>query len=369
MKLPLFLLAALFCCTVTRTMAQTAGGPPPSAKAPSCSVCSLPVSGQFFVHVADGVTNNICAICEQLPNRCSQCRLPVKEGFTKTADGRFFCKQDAARVVLSEDEARQLFATARTELRELAGGALELRQPQVNVQVLFNLDFADTRSSPDAGTPMHRMGFSMSRPQGDGFAHNVVLLSGQPRTTTLSTCAHEFGHLWLTENLKPGRKLNPDSREALCELFAFKLAARRGDTNEQARIKANPYTKGAILGAIEFEAREGLPGVIKWVREGAEELLPAPGNSVMVAAAPAAAEPPRELRPPPPPATKLELRSLLRTTKRTVAVINGERFELGTEIPLLVGGQRHLVRLEEAQPNAVTVSVDGVRQTLRLGEK
>lgn len=369
MKLPPLLLAALLCCAATRAVAQPYGSPAPPAKAPTCVVCAMPVSGKYFVHVAGGVTNSICAVCEQLPNRCALCRLPVKDGFTKTADGRFFCKKDAANVVLSEDEARRLFAQSRTDLREVSGGALDLRHPQVNVQVLFNLDFADARNSPNAGTPMHRMGFSMSRPQGEGFAHNVVLLSGQPRATTLSTCAHEFGHLWLTENLKPARKLDPDAREALCELFAFKLAVRRGDTNEVTRIKANPYTKGAILGAIEFEAREGLPGVIKWVRDGMDEKLPTATGAAVAVIAPVTPEPPRELRPPPPPATKLELRSLLRTSKRTVAVINGERFELGTEISLLVGGTRHLVRLEEAQPNAVVVSVDGVRQTLRLGEK
>jgi hypothetical protein len=64
---------------------------------------------------------------------------------------------------------------------------------------------------------------------------------------------------------------------------------------------------------------------------------------------------------------KLELRSLVRTAKRSFAVINGERFELGTEISLLVGGQRRRVRLESAQENAVVVTVDGQPQTLRLG--
>lgn len=339
------------------------------ARPPACVVCAQPVAGKYFVHVANGVTNSICGACEQLPNRCSACQLPVKEGFTKTADGRFFCQRDAGEVVLTEDEARKLFAQARADLREVSAGALELHSAQVNVQVLFNLDFADANKSPNAGSPMHRTGFSMSRPTGDGFAHNVVLLSGQPRTMTLSTSAHEFGHLWLTENLKPGRQIDPDTREALCELFAYKLAVRRGDTNEVARLRVNPYTKGAILGAIEFEGREGLPGVIKWVREGTENKLAAAAEAAPVVAGAPVSEPPRELRPPPPPATKLELRSLLRTARRTVAVINGERFELDGELSLLVDGKRHVVRLIEAQSNAVVVTVDGVRQTLRLGEK
>ncbi len=367
MKLPL-LFAVLFLCAWQPASAQPYGSSPSSNAPLTCVVCAKPLVGKYFVH---NQTNNICTDCEKLPTRCSLCGLPVKEGFTKTADGRLICKQDLPNAVLTEDEGRKLFAQAREDLRELSGGALELRSAQVNVQMLFHLDFSDSKTTTNTPNAMHRTGFSMSRPAGDGFSHNVVLLSGQTRTLTLSTCAHEFGHLWLTENLKPGRTLDPDTREAICELLAFKLAARRNDTNEVARIKQNPYTKGVILNAIEFDAREGMPGVVTWVRNGADTTLPAATGVAVAtaAAAPSIPEPPRELRPTPPPATKLELRSLLRSAKRTVAVINGERFEPGTELSMLIGGKRQLVRLEEVQANAVIVSVDGERQTLRIGTK
>ncbi|KAF0174172.1 MAG: Uncharacterized protein FD161_3657 [Limisphaerales bacterium] len=365
MKLPL-LLFALVVCAMQLASAQPYGSPAPPTGPLTCVVCAKPITGKYFVH---NQTNHICADCEKLPTHCSVCRLPVKDDYTKTADGRLICKRDLPNVVLAEEDGRKLFTQARADLRELSDGALELRSTQVNVQMLFNLDFADSRNTTNSGGAMHRLGFSLSRPQGDGFAHNVVLLSGQTRTATLSTSAHEFGHLWLTENLKPARKLDPDTREALCELFAFKLAARRNDTNETARIKANPYTKGVILNALEFEARESLLGVVRWVRDGTEEKLPAATGITAAVAATPTPEPLRELRPPPPPATKLELRSLLRTSKRTVAVINGERFERGSELSMLIDGKRHLVRMEEAQENAVVVSVDGVKQTLRLGAK
>lgn len=368
MKLPL-LLAVLFLCVWQRVTAQTYGSPPGSTAPLTCVVCAKPIVGNFYTHKVNGQTNNICAECNKLEAHCSICRLPVKEGFTKTADGRYFCKQDAANAVLSEDEARKLFAQARGDLKEASNGALDLRSAQVNVQVLFNLDFSDVRNSTNAGNAMHRLGFSMSRPTGDGFAHNVVLLSGQTRTATLSTSAHEFGHLWLTENLHPARKLDPDTREALCELFAYKLATRRGDTNEVTRIKQNPYTKGVVLSAIEFEARESFAGAIAWVRTSNEATLPAATGISTASAASAAPEASRELRPTPPPATKLELRSLFRTSKRTVAVINGERFEAGSELSMLVDGKRHLVRLVEAQDGVVVVTVDGEKQTLRLGAK
>ena len=368
MKLPL-LLAAMLISVWHPVTAQPYGSPAPPAAPLTCVVCAKTIVGNYFTHKVNGQTNSFCADCEKLPTRCSICRLPVKEGFTKTADGRYFCKQDAANAVLSEDEARNLFVQARADLKEVSNGALDLRSAQVNVQVLFNLDFSDASNATNAANAMHRLGFSMSRPTGDGFAHNVVLLSGQTRTATLSTSAHEFGHLWLTENLHPARKLDPDTREALCELFAYKLAARRGDTNEITRIKQNPYTKGVILGAIEFEARESFAGVVAWVRTSNEATLPAATGITTTSLPTAAPEPSRELRPPPPPATKLELRSLLRTSKRTVAVINGERFEPGSELSMLIDGKRHIVRMVSVEENGVVVTVDGAKQTLRLGEK
>ena len=373
MKLPP-LLAALFLCAWLHASAQPAAPTGPL----TCVVCAKsPLVGKYFVH---NKTNFICVDCEALPARCSICYLPAREGFSRTPDGRVICRTDLPNVVLNEAEGVQLLARARSELGVVSEGLLTLRTADVVVK-MFDVDYWNPKGGGDAAGGLHKVGFSSSRAiGGGGFIHNVILLSGRTRSQTMSTCAHEFGHLWLNENLAPTRTLDPDTREAICELFAHKLAARRLDTNEVTRIKENTYTKGVILNAIEFEAREGMPGVVNWVRNRTEAALPAATGapapapatataSAPTASAPAAPEPPRELRPPPPPATKLELRSLLRTSKRTIAVINGERFEPGTEISMLVNGKRHVVRMEEAQENAVLVTVDGAKQTLRLGEK
>lgn len=378
MKLPL-LLAALLHLALLPVSAQPAAPAPAPTGPLTCVVCAKsPLVGKYFVH---NKTNFICVECEALPARCSICSLPAREGFSRTPDGRVICRRDFPNVILNEAEGVQLLGQARSELGAVSEGLLTLRAPDVVVK-MFDVDYWNPKGGGDAAGGLHKLGFSSSRAVGGGgFIHNVILLSGRPRNQTLSTCAHEFGHLWLNENLAPGRTLDPDTREALCELLAYKLAARRKDTNEVTRLKENTYTKGVILNAIEFEAREGMPGVVAWVRNRTESALPAatgipapaPVGTTTAAApsgsAPAAAEPPRELRPPPPPATKLELRSLLRSSKRTVAVINGERFEPGSEISLLIAGKRHLVRMEEAQENSVIVTVDGAKQTLRLGEK
>ena len=359
MKLPL-LLTLLLVGTGVSVATQTNGSPAPPSGPLTCVVCAkTPLVGKYFVH---NQTNHICAECEQLPTRCALCRLPVKDPTTKTTDGRIFCRADAANVVVAQDEATKLFAQARSELSTLSDGALTLRSTEVAVQ-LVDVDYWNAKPGGNITNTMHRLGFSISRPIGGGYTHNVVLMSGQLRTTTLSTCAHEFAHLWLNENLKDGRTLDPDTREALCELFAYRLAARRGDTNELTRIKQNTYTKGVVLSAIEFDAREGLPGVVSWVRTGTEPSLPA-GSGVAPTSPSLTLV--RELRPPPPPPVKLELRSLLRTSKRTVAFINTERFEVGRELSMLINGKRHLVRLESAHEGEVVVSVDGVRQTLQL---
>ncbi len=328
-------------------------------------VCTKILVGKYFTH---NQTNNICPECAKLETRCSLCGLPVKEATKKTTDGRLFCRADAANVILVQDEASKLFTQVRSDLNLLTEGKLTLRSPEVAVQ-LVDVDYWSPKPGTESTNVMHRLGFSLSRPVGGGFTHNVVLMSGQLRGTTYSTCAHEFTHLWINENLKAGRKLDPDTREALCELFAYKLAARRGDTNEIARLKQNPYTKGVILNAIEFDAREGLAGVVSWVQNSTDASLPAATGMANASVAVPPPEPPGELRPPPPAPTKLELRSLLRTSKRTVADINGERFETGRELSMLLDGKRHLVRMVSAEENGVTVTVDGKPETLKLGAK
>lgn len=361
MKLPL-LFALLWACTWSSAFAQSQGSPAPSAAPLVCTVCTKPLVGKYFIH---NQTNLICVECEKLPTRCAACGVPVRDAGSKTTDGRVFCRVDAPNVVVAQEEASKLFAQARAGLSSLSDGVIELRSPEVAVQMV-DVDYWNSKPGTDGTSAMHRLGFSISRPIGGGFAHNVILMSGQLRNTALSTCAHEFTHLWLNENLKADRKLEPDTREALCELFAFKLATRRADTNELTRIKQNTYTRGVILNAIEFDTRVGLAGVISWVRNGTESALPGVSGNALATEVPST---PIELRPPPPPATKLELRSLIRTATRTVAVINGERFVTGSELSMLIDGKRRLVRLESATESSVIVTVDGIRQSLDLGTK
>lgn len=208
---------ALWLCLVlgllgsgTWAQAQTPAAP---AAPLHCVVCAKVISGKYFIH---NLTNNICVDCEKLETRCSVCGLPVKENFGKTKDGRFLCKTDLPNTVLTEEEGRRLFDQAASDLDTLSEGLLRLRSPQVNVQMLFHLDFSESRAAGKSTSPLHRLGFSMSRPAGNGFTHNVVLLSGQLRGLTLSTCAHEFGHLWINENRPANRNLEPDTVEAIC---------------------------------------------------------------------------------------------------------------------------------------------------------
>lgn len=375
MKLPL-LLAALLAGVCQPVSAQPYGSPAPPAKPLTCVVCAKPIVGNFFVHKTNSKTNNLCAECERIELRCTVCGLPAREGYGKTPDGRVICSRDLPNVVMTEAEGVRLFAQTRSELGALGEGALTLRNADVLVK-MFDVDYWNAKGDASAG--LHKLGFSSSRNGGAGtLIHNVLLLSGQSRDQTMSVCAHEFGHLWLNENLPAGRQLEANSREALCELLAHKLAQGRKDTNEMTRLKNNAYTKGVILDALEFEARAGMPGVVAWVRTGKDAALPAATGEKIASTAtgtaptsppPAAPAVAIELRPTPPPATKLELRSLLRTSRRTVAVINGERFEAGSELSMLIDGKRHNVRMVSVEENGVVVTVDGAKQTLRLGAK
>src|ERR1017187_3894510 len=83
-----------------------------------CIVCGKgPLTGRVWLHERGA----ICDDCEKLPDRCTICGLPVKagDGHLKTGDGRFICRFDKPNVILTLDQAKDLFAQIRDEVVDL----------------------------------------------------------------------------------------------------------------------------------------------------------------------------------------------------------------------------------------------------------
>lgn len=326
-----------------------------------CVVCDKPpISSEKVWSFA--YTNLICDACYKLPERCTVCGLPVKIGFTKTSDGRFYCRRDLVGRIFGDYEAGRVFITATDELRRIARGEMELPSHEVSVKV-FDVDYWNDKKATNSHNALHKVGFSHSRKVGKRFAHGVVLLSGQTMQTVSSVCAHEYTHLWINENVPAGREIDPDVVEAICELAAWKLMQSRQAKGEMESIRTSTYTGGRIADLLKLEAENGFGEILRWVRTGKDKVPPA-----LLTKDAFDAPPPKPSAAPlwvaaPTGDGKLELQGLVGQSSKKSAVINGVVFFVGDERSVPVGGDKVKLRCLGISENAVVVSTNDTDRT------
>jgi hypothetical protein len=234
-----------------------------------CIVCGKgPLTGHIWLHQRGAV----CDDCYKLPNRCSICGLPIRDGdgAIKTDDGRLICKFDKADAVLDLAEAKEVFADVRRDMIELYGHSFALNYPDVTVR-LFDVDYWSEAGRPDG---LHAFGFANTRKlSGGDCTHEVVLLSGRLRNEIAATAAHEYTHLWINENRPSGHVIDNDTTEAICELSGYKLMEERKQPAQMQKILANTYTHGEIIKLVEIEKENGISYILNWVRIGTTATL------------------------------------------------------------------------------------------------
>ena len=307
----------------------------------------------------------ICRDCYQLPNHCSLCGLPVREGdgHVKTGDGRFICRFDKATAVLDTEAARDIFAEVRADLSTSFGSVLALKNPEVTVN-LFDVDYWSEKGREDG---LHKYGFSSTRKNRDGSCtHEVVMLSGQFKDDLAATAAHEYAHLWINENLAPGRVIEGDTIEAICELTAYELMTLRQRPEQFRRIAANPYTHGAINTLLEVDHEHGFRYVLDWVREGtAPSFTTVPKPAALARPANVFTLISTNATPPPLPAA-LKLGGLVLNGSRRQAIINGQTFNLDETRTLPLRSGPVVVHCREIKSDSVIVEVAGASEPVIL---
>ena len=327
-----------------------------------CIVCGKgPLTGRIWLHPRGA----ICEDCEKLPDHCSICGLPVQAGdeHIKTGDGRFICRFDKPNVILTPDQAKDLFAQIRDEVVDLYGRPFALKNADVTVN-LFDVDYWSEKGQ---GNGLHKFGFASSRPAGDGaWTHEVVMLSGRLREEMEAVAAHEYTHLWINENRPAGHHIDGDTVEAICELTAYKLMQQEKLPSMQQHILENPYTNGKIKDLIAIEHEGGTDYVLNWVKSSTAEMFDAGASlaplPAVVPAAPLVAGP----RPLP---LGLKFSGTMAIGQDRLAVINGEEFAAGAQKTLKLRGRSVLVRCLEVQEGEIKAEVDGQPLTLERGEE
>ena len=246
-------------------------GPSLSARGDICAVCGRPFSGTVYL-VTDKVTGEqklVCSDCIKLP-RCYICGLPVKENHVELPDGRYLCARDGRTVVLKADDARRICDQVKDDLDRLFS-RFTVFPANVDVTVMDRVD-VDSMFSP-AGNDFESPNLlGCLRP--DAASHEtrykMRLMTGLPLAELKATCAHEYSHAWVGENVPKERRktLGRDAEEGFCELVAYLLMDSQQEEGQKKFILQNRYTRGQIDLFIEAEKRYGFDQVLDWMKYG-----------------------------------------------------------------------------------------------------
>jgi hypothetical protein len=328
-----------------------------------CVVCGKgPLAGHIWLHPRGA----ICDDCEQLPDHCSICGLPVKngDGHIKTPDGRLICRFDKINAILTAEDARDLFEKTRDEVVDLYGPQFALKFPAVTVN-LFDVDYWSEKGQANG---LHKFGFAHSRQAGDGTrTHEVVMLSGRTREEMTAVAAHEYTHLWIYENCPPNHVIEDDTTEAICELTAYKLMQAQKDTEMQQRILANPYTNGKIQDLVAVERISSTDYILNWIKTSRDASFDG-GSSRGPLPEPAAAD--RSLIVVPVLAPEgLKFAGIMAFGKEQLAVINGQEFSAGDQKTVKLRNRSVLVRFGPVKDDEITVEANGRSLTLERGQE
>ena len=272
LTLLLRLVLCLFCLTAAA---------PLYAESEHCDICGAELTDVAYTTI-DQVTHQrvkLCPTCAACPDVCFICGLPVRKNPLKLADGRVLCERDAQSAVLNDQDGVRICSEVRDRLDRLFSRFMEFPEKNVDVAVIDRISLLGFKMPGNDVDCPNLLGYL--RPQIDRgqVRYAMRIMSALPRAQFESTCAHEYTHAWVFENLSPERikTLGHDSHEAFCELVAYLLMDSENETAEKARILANAYTRGQIQVFLDAEKRYGFNDVVDWMKFGVDSDLKANG--------------------------------------------------------------------------------------------
>ena len=350
------------------------------ARGDVCAICGKPIQGTVYI-TTDKVTGEkklICSDCIHLP-RCIICGLPVKEGGLELPDGRYLCARDAKTVVLTIDDARQICGQVKDDLDRLFS-RFTFFPTNVDATVIDRIDVdsmfvkeGNNFESPDL------LGCIRPETANNETRYKMSLLTGLPLAQLKETCAHEYSHAWVGENVPKERRarLGRDAEEGFCELVGYLLMDSQNEEVEKKRVLQNRYTRGQIDLFIEAEKRYGFDQVLDWMKYGVTAQLEAGHvdelrDVKMPSAMPIANNPAiyinnHNTNPPATAPATIKLQGVL-WGNQPVAIINGLSFFAKDQKQVKVGGTNVTIRCLEIRKKSVRIqNVDsGTEQELPL---
>ncbi|SRR5258706_270650 len=312
----------------------------------------------------------MCVPCSRLETICSVCGFPVKEKYTALGDGRLICAEDLRIGVVSQSDAEQIFREVKRDVMRVLAGSGVL--PDRNIK----LGLVDRRYMGRTYNPSGRghakfsnvLGLTMSQlAKNDDWEHSIFVLDHLPPSRFAAVCAHEYGHAWINENVRKGRKLDSDSVEGFCEWVSYKVMTERNEAVERKIILENQYTRGQIDAFIKADENYHSYDVIKWIKEGTENQIDPnnPAGVLSLQHEPAGGPLWIASAPSPVPST-LMLRGVSGTASRRFALINDRTLGRNETGKVRVGDTNVVVQCLAIETNSVTIRILGALTNTQL---
>ncbi len=342
-----------------------------------CPVCNKPVYAGWVIYT-DKVKREkvgVCQRCSDYVNHCFACSLPVPDSGLHLPDDRYFCVRDAKAAVLDLAVAKQICTDVQDKLDRMLT-RFTMFPTNLHVEIIDRVDLLAFKVPGNDYSCPNIMGLCRSETNSSGFEHHIRIMSGLPSSTMRTTCAHEYSHAWVRENVK-GRPvaLGRDAEEGFCELVSYLFAKSESDEAGQAEILANAYTRGQIHHFIVAESKFGFNDVLDWIKFGTAAQLTKDLNGVRDVKLPSR-KPPKAAALPlfgstsgtgvAPTTATLVLKGIGRTQNRPWAMINNQTFFDGESAKVRLGESNIVIRCLAIHTNSVRVQFPGSGEELEL---
>ena len=342
-----------------------------------CFACGDPINGPFY-SMEDKVTlqrRHICKECETTFPACFVCGLPARTsspGAQVISDGRAICARDAQTAVLQVDEGKRVCLEAWENVERLLSRFISFPEKNVRIRIVDRVHLLELFkvAGNDYECP-NVWGFTQTHVAGRQFDHQISVLGAMPLCFFQATCAHEYAHTWLNENVTGPRRTNlsKDAEEGFCELVSYLFMDSLHDEEAKARILHNTYTRGQVDLFVAAEQRLGFNDVVEWMKAGADDRLnqddPDRLRKMISPQRPSAPAPVVQTyyHPAPAPApSKLALKAVFWDENRPTALINGQTFAINEQAKVRLGSTNVTLRCLAIHKDAVRIRVANSNQ-------
>jgi len=337
-----------------------------------CEACQEPITGKFYWFRSSAIQGQkaLCFDCSTHDQHCFQCRIPVRKKFLTLEDGRQLCEEHRKGAVLTQRAVELVFEQTKRSLFPMLNGLGVLPDQNIRIQLVDAKAMAQLHQKPAGAKAdgMDTMGLTRTEMLGPNqFNHVIFLLSGLSPARVTAIAAHEYGHVWLHENVPADRIIDNLSMEAFCELVAYRLMTQLGDEVEKNVILQNAYTRGQINAFRKADDEYQFFNVVQWMKKGDGDHISQDRTSGVL----------NQKRPAQPSArwalpikTKvpdtLMLKGISGNQKRRFALVNNQTLALNAQARVRVGDTNVMVRCLEIRDRSVLLQVHGNTQPLEL---